>query len=94
MFDELVETFLKLSMKTVQVHLIIGTTLANYYDISINKSLLKEAFCLKGGSICRVNDIENMNIFRQDSQTVLFTSEGHFSLERPASSEASSVSGH
>ena len=27
--DELVEIFLKLSMKTVQVHLIIGTTLVN-----------------------------------------------------------------
>ena len=27
--DESVETFLKLSMKTVQVHLIIGTTLSN-----------------------------------------------------------------
>ena len=33
--DELVEIFLKLSVKTVQVHLIIGTTLEfpNYVDI-------------------------------------------------------------
>ena len=30
MSDELVEIFLKLSMKTVQVHLIIGTTLVSH----------------------------------------------------------------
>ena len=41
--------------------------------LTINKSLLKEDFCPKGGSIYRVNGIENMNIFRQDLQTVLFT---------------------
>ena len=33
---------------------------------------LKEAFCTKGGSFQRINGIENMNMFRQDLQTVLF----------------------
>ena len=37
-----------------------------------NKSLLKEAFCPKGRSFRRVNRTENMNMLRQDLQTVLF----------------------
>ena len=37
-----------------------------------NKSLFTVVFCLKGGSFKRINGIENMNVFRQDSETVLF----------------------
>ena len=33
--DELVEIFLKLSVKTVQVHLIIGTTLVKYLGLTL-----------------------------------------------------------
>ena len=44
----------------------------NCYNVFYNKSLLKETFCPKGGSSYRISGIENMNIFRQDVQTVLF----------------------
>ena len=40
--------------------------------IQRNKNLLKEAFCPKGGSFQKINGIENMNMFRQDLQPVLF----------------------
>ena len=59
-----------------------------YGKLIFKKRLLKEASCPTGGSIYRVNGTENMNIFRQDSQTVLFTPKGHFSLERPAKRQA------
>ena len=40
-------------------------------NTSKDKSLLKEAFCPKGGSFQRINGTENMNMFMQDLQTPL-----------------------
>ena len=47
-------------------------TIINLTCIIINKNLLKEAFCLKEGHIQRVDGMD-MNIFRQELQTVSFS---------------------